>query len=571
MEIYELEPETNLKMKEEKEKQQNSKFNFHILSLNKNDFEITLELEEESIIIYANCQEKNKNTKIYYKEEFTIQYLRKIFEDNCTIDKYFYEIKNSISTSEKNCIINELKNKIEIIININSQIKKEMSFILKKKEKSVEEKIGELYDLINNLYKEKEEQKKEIDTLKEKLETFINQEIHIIGAEGKQKGSSFKISAFNELKFKDLINKDLTNDKFYVKILIKFDSNNNNELLKVLEFELEKFNKENRIAYFKNNFIIFEGNSQFNPELFQLDNPEMSSNLVKNFFNFNDLLNININFKTDLSIKNILEIKSSKEIFNIFFKLKMIIKGLTLNSKLWLKTLIQEMVNHYKLDNLIEELKMKQFYNYLIVALNNRITQLCLEERLLNDIYENTKFNDDKFMQMKNKLKEKLNFCENINELKILNAIDFENILIYIIIPGWKIGFKIELNFDSLNEVLKEQFLYKKKLEEKKEMEPVKEEKKKEIDMFIEKGKNNKISHKSKTTIQQKKKIKEVGKKEIKEIKEELIIDDKYLGIINEFRKDFNLYEKDYSNSYLLKMLLKNNFVKERAFEEIFS
>ena len=144
MEIYELEPETNLKMKEEKEKQQNSKFNFHILSLNKNDFEITLELEEESIIIYANCQEKNKNTKIYYKEEFTIQYLRKIFEDNCTIDKYFYEIKNSISTSEKNCIINELKNKIEIIININSQIKKEMSFILKKKEKSVEEKIGEL-------------------------------------------------------------------------------------------------------------------------------------------------------------------------------------------------------------------------------------------------------------------------------------------------------------------------------------------------------------------------------------------------------------------------------------------
>ena len=50
-------------------------------------------------------------------------------------------------------------------------------------------------------------------------------------------------------------------------------------------------------------------------------------------------------------------------------------------------------------------------------------------------------------------------------------------------------------------------------------MEPVKEEKKKEIDMFIEKGKNNKISHKSKTTIQQKKKIKEVGKKEIKEKK----------------------------------------------------
>jgi hypothetical protein len=43
------------------------------------------------------------------------------------------------------------------------------------------------------------------------------------------------------------------------------------------------------------------------------------------------------------------------------------------------------------------------------------------------------------------------------------------------------------------------------------------------------------------------------------------------LGIINEFRKDFNLYEKDYSNSYLLKMLLKKKFVKERAFEEIFS
>ena len=257
MEIIELEPETNLKLKEEEDKQKAcSKFNFYILSLNKNDFEITLELSKESIIIYANYQEKNKNIKYYYIEEFNLQYFRIYFQDNRTIDKYFYEIKIAITKSEKNGIINELKDKIELIININSQMKKEMNFILKRKEKSVDEKIGELYDLINNLHKEKEEQKKEIDILKEKLETFMNQEIHIIGLDGKEEGSSIKISAFNESKFKDLIDKELTDDKVYLKILTEFDCNNNNELLKLLETELEKMNKPNFLAYFKNNFII---------------------------------------------------------------------------------------------------------------------------------------------------------------------------------------------------------------------------------------------------------------------------------------------------------------------------
>ena len=240
-----MEPETNLKFNEGKEKlKDNRKFNFHLLSLNKIDYEITLELGKESIIIYASSQEKNKNIKNYYKEEFNIQYLSQYFDENILIEKYYDEIKTTISKSEKKGIVNELNNKIEIIIYMNSPMKNEISFILKKIEKSVDEKIGELYDLINNLYKEKEEQKKEIDKLKEKLETFTNQEIHIFGKEGKEKGTLIEISAFDESKFKVLMDDELKDDKFYFRFLIKFDNKEKENIIKFLDLLNEKLKKE---------------------------------------------------------------------------------------------------------------------------------------------------------------------------------------------------------------------------------------------------------------------------------------------------------------------------------------
>ena len=363
MEIYEPEPETNLLIKEEEEKEKtNPKFNFHILSLNRNDFEITLELQKESIIIYACSQEKNKINKNYYKQKFTIEYFRKYFEDNYPIDKYFYEIKSALTKSEQKCIINELKDNIEIIINMDFQKKKELSFTIKRQEKSVDEKIGELYNLINNLYKEKEEQKKEIDTLKEKLKNLENQEIHIIGKEGNEKGSLIEISTFDESKFKNFVDKEFEEDKIYSRILFKYEINKKDNLIKFIESYSEEFKKENLLISFKNNSIFIDIISNFNLKDVDFSH-EKKSNIMKNLLNINDLFNININFKTDLSIKNIFDIKSSKEIFNIFFKLKIIITGLTLNFKLWLKSLLFIFFEKEELNKLDKENPFLKLYN----------------------------------------------------------------------------------------------------------------------------------------------------------------------------------------------------------------
>ena len=562
-----MEPETNLKFNEGKEKlKDNQKFNFHLLSLNKIDYEITLELGKESIIIYACSQEKNKNIKNYYKEEFTIQYLSQYFDENILIEKYYDEIKTTISKSEKKGIVNELNNKIEIIIYMNSPMKNEISFILKKIEKSVDEKIGELYDLINNLYKEKEEQKKEIDKLKEKLETFTNQEIHIFGQEGKEKGTLIEISAFDESKFKVLMDEELKDDKFYFRFLIKFDNIEEENIIKFRDLLNEELKKEKILISIKNDSIVFDGNDEFNPESPEFGNRETAINILKNFFNINDLFNININMKTDLTIKDILEINSSKEIFNIFFKLKIIIKGLTLNFKLWLKSILNEIIEYKQIINNLKEkhLNFNQLYRYLNVAFNNRMTTYYFKENNIEEIYKSIKFDDQALKQIQSDLKSKFDsFIKSKatnNDIKVLKAVDFENILMFIVVPALKIGFKFNINLNHLNQVLKEEIF------DKIENKEIKEEDKKEIKIEKKKENKNKIKSKSKTTIEEKK----TKKSEKKEIKGQEIIKDDELDKIKEFRDTFELREEEYSNSVLIKILRKHNYNFENSFASLF-
>ena len=578
MDYCDLQPETNLSFKEDDEKlNQNQKYNFHLISLTKIEYEISLELRKKSLFINATFQEKNKNIKNIYEGEFTLEYLRKYFDKNYSIDKCYNEIVATISKSEKNGLVNELNNKIEIVIFKNSQIQNEISFILKRKIKSADEKIDELYDLINNLYKEKEEQKKQIEKLKEKLETFTNQEIHIIGTEGKENGLSFELTAFDEKKFKSIMDKDeeLKNDEIYIRILLKFDANNNENLIKYLESEIEDFKKPNLVASLKNNFIIFDTFSQFNLPNLDLNSFEKESNLYKNFLNINDLLDININFKTDLLIQDIFEAKSYKEIFDIFFKFKCIIKGLSLNCKLWLKSIIYQIVEQDKLIIFNEENQiMKKLYKYLIMSLNNRISPIYLNKNHLDGIYKLFKLEEDKFKSFQKELKSEINFFENFknnykkevnnNDKDLFKAIDFENILIYFVIPSWKIGFEINLNFPSLNQVIKEE-IDKNILDKKDEEKEAKIEEKKEAKTEEKKEKRNKIFKKSKTVIEKKK----VKKIENKEEKGEDIIKEDEFDIIDKFRKEFNLSEQDYSNLHLAKILRKYNYNFSFSFTDL--
>ena len=98
---------------------------------------------------------------------------------------------------------------IELKIPLSSKISSELCFLLKEKEKSSIEKFEQLYELINDLYVEKENQKKEIDELKKKLEEYTHQEIHIIGLDTMENCSSIEINCFDENKFKEFMDIDL--------------------------------------------------------------------------------------------------------------------------------------------------------------------------------------------------------------------------------------------------------------------------------------------------------------------------------------------------------------------------
>ena len=70
------------------------KKSFNILSDKKNDFLITLETEKDLLIITA-CNDKF--IKNYYKEKFSLQYLRNYFGQNYDIEKCSSEIITIIS------------------------------------------------------------------------------------------------------------------------------------------------------------------------------------------------------------------------------------------------------------------------------------------------------------------------------------------------------------------------------------------------------------------------------------------------------------------------------------------
>ena len=108
----------------------------------------------------------------------------------------------------------------------------------------------------------------------------------------------------------------------------------------------------------------------------------------------------------------VLEINSSKEIFNIFFKLKIIIKGLTLNFKLWLKSFLNEIIEAQQNLNDFKEKHqyLYKLYRYLKVALNNRMTTYYFKENNIEDIYKSIKFDDQALKQIQSDLKSKFDF-----------------------------------------------------------------------------------------------------------------------------------------------------------------
>ena len=482
---------------------------FHILSDKNNDFLITLEKDKDLLTITA-C--KNNFIKNFYKETFTLQYLRNYFGPKYNIEECISEI--FLNASQNKGIIKEINKVIELKIPLSSKISSELCFLLKEKEKSSIEKFEQLYELINDLYVEKENQKKEIDELKKKLEEYTHQEIHIIGLDKMENGSSIEINCFDENKFKEFMDIDLNSNNCYLKFLMKFDENKRDNVEKIIE----NFNKDNKyIISIKDNFINLYSNFPFQ-KIGKEDEEDKVVEMIKNFLNIKDLVNININFITDLKIKDLFGKKSTKEIIEKFFKMKLIIKGISINIKLLIKSLLDEFIDNNQITKLKEPIV--SFIKYFKIALNNKITTLYFNNNDINQIIN--------MKDMENIIKK---IQSSIKSEKIKNensAIDFENFDIFFVIPKFKIGFIIKIYLNSFNEV---------------------------INNIIEEGKKQNEEDKE---IELKEKIKDIK------------INNKEKKILENFKEEFNLNWINFSDELLIEKLRKNNYNTAQAFSALF-
>lgn len=115
-----------------------------------------------------------------------------------------------------------------------------------------------------------------------------------------------------------------------------------------------------------------------------------------------------------------------------------------------------------------------------------------------------------------------MNDFKDFKHLKLADCLNFEDFEFYFLIGGLEKGLYFKFNLPSLNEVLKKEIFDKLKIDEK--------------------------------------------EKEI----EDKIIEENELIMIQKFRKDYNLDEKDYSNENLIKTLRKYNYNFVDSFSSLF-
>ena len=130
------------------------------ISSEKNKYKIEMSNSESKIFIKGSCL--NSLTNDSYENSFSLSQIQgnKYFKMCENIEEVSLVLLDLLKTNKKTII--EETNEINLLISINSPLVKEIIFNLKQKEKNIEEKVNELYKII-------EIQQKEINTLKNEV------------------------------------------------------------------------------------------------------------------------------------------------------------------------------------------------------------------------------------------------------------------------------------------------------------------------------------------------------------------------------------------------------------------
>ena len=140
--------------------------NISISSNNYRKYDITIELELNSLINIIAIEKENK---IKYFEHYDLDNLRKIkyFSLFDSIDEIFEEIKDKITKKEPQ--LHEESNSLQLIIFTGNTKFKEINFNIKKNEKEYNEKINEIFIIINEFKEIERKQNSKINLLEDRI------------------------------------------------------------------------------------------------------------------------------------------------------------------------------------------------------------------------------------------------------------------------------------------------------------------------------------------------------------------------------------------------------------------
>ena len=413
--------------------------------------EFIILLENNGVILNLSTDSKDKNSfqKKIYKNKFTLIDIQKVklFNAYDSIDECLSEIEITKG------FIREKYDSLDLVVPLNSKKYPEIVFPLLLKKISDSEKIQELYDIIHKINEEKNKLQKRV----EELEKNLYHEIILKTKEEEPKGISINLSFYGKEDFEKYTDKnlDIEIDKNDMGCFIFFcnlkDNSKVNDLQKIINIKNKGINNDNKTKakildnkrFSLSSVMPSEGNKENNEEV------EYLKILVKL------LQNVRLIFKTDLQIKELFELKNFNDFFNKVIKCNLILKGITLEFKLFLMNLIDFYVMNNKTKNinltkLLLGLKLclslresiipepKTFFNEFKEILNKELNQKQELDKLILSIP----------LILLNEIKSK-----QINE-ELFKLLDVNNFSLICQFNNLNVGFCLKASIKDFSEVI---------------------------------------------------------------------------------------------------------------------
>ena len=433
------------------EKPLESKF-FDVKSEKNTEYKILLQNTGSILNISTEIKTKNSLHKTIYQNKFTLIDIQKFrfFKGYDTIDECLSEIEINKG------IIKEKENSLDLVIPLNSKKYPEIVFPLLIKNISDSEKIQELYDVIENLSNENKRFQKQI----EELQKMLYHEINIITKKDEPDGISSDLFCFGKEDYDNYIdkNKDIKNNQLFQFI---FNLKNNNKLNEIKNIINEDKNKNNiiNIEILKDNRISFYGLIPYN-----ITNEELKEvDFVRSVLGINHLKNMRLIFKTDLTIRELCEIKKFSKFFDKITNCHLFIKNITSEFKTVLINLLNIIDSFLTKDKYYEN-QIKKEILVIKIILSWRESFIPEAKKLFEDIksFLNEKFEEKNLDEFISKIPLMINLINQFLDVrikKVMEMIDLNNFSFILPIYMLNVGFYLKANIKELNEVMKNKII----------------------------------------------------------------------------------------------------------------